>query len=1158
MKKIIATIICVLMLICCFSLPCIAADTSSGIHLVVEYKADTGMLKLSGRMATTMGRNWATFYMLNPGKTRDEIPQHSDSNEVFSYYEEIDAAADGSFEYEFKHTGAPDVYTLYFTTGYAHLTREIDTRNDVLSEPGRLEALKGLPTSYGAPTASTVEDLFAERREELPSEMPVVQPAEIKGLTEVFVDVNNGDDATATGAIDKPYKTIKQALKEHPARSGMVLYLREGTYLMSEGMFIADVEGTEELPFIVSNYNNEKVTVSGGETIKVADFESVTDQDVYQRFAPEAADKILVVDLKEKYGMTNFGEISKDSQPALFVGESKYTIARWPNSETTEMKEYKGADADKNSKGVSNGVIDSGAIDIAVGSECGPARTYSKWYTELLASGKTPTAEETAMAKGVEFCIEDLRPFSWVNTGDIWAYGRFYDEWTLDHLNIVKFNPEKGSIRTKEGISWGCKYTKTDTYSTSFYYYNVLEELDSPGEWFVDKNTGKLYVYPTADFKEDTEILYAISNAKYMLDFTRCKNVVLNGIKFEKAKGEALRIVGYNESDSVVVQNCSFENLGSGVYVVGKYSGVINSTFKDIEDYGVYLEGDDREEKKQLIPDRQFVQNCVFYNTKGVTAAGIGQIISHNFVSNNVGSCLSISGNETVVEYNEIVAGPRVTTDSGAIYVNGNDMFKRGNHVRYNYIHSTSKEPRAVYFDDMLSECYIYGNIIDGSWIQLHTGSENTIYNNVLLNYTNTEGENEGPIRITNQYWQQQNSGETRWKTGALEYGSITKKLLASEGYGGNGTTITGAYADRYPLLKKWAELMYRRITEYENNGKTVANAKTSSIISYTGSHTHTYYYSSTSTYATTQKINLNAYLASARDNYVANNVMINTGENRIDIAKHASGRNAGKYSAKFSGYIRTVDENNTYFTTAQNPFASKGYADASVYESLGIEPIPYSKMGLLSEEDYAENAKVKAISPVEVSISAKDLSLKWASVEGAQEYFVEVATDKSFSPESMVESDTTYDLSYQVKASLESDKVYYWRVSTTATHKYATGEVEISDAFKFTTLIEGQERNQVGVTVYSVDVSKENDNFNVTTYAYKLTDSAKNATIHIACYSEDNRLISTKSKTITVPANGFTSEYVFNFTAPNTKKIKLFVWDANGKMIPYTYVKTL
>ncbi|MBQ2897624.1 MAG: hypothetical protein IJE46_04815 [Clostridia bacterium] len=1129
MKKIIATLLTMVMLVCCFSLPCMASDASN-VRLVVEYSTATKTITLSGRIAVNLNsRNWITYYLLNPGKTRNDIPNHTNENPVFSSYGEIDVDDSGNFEYSFKHSGDPDVYTLYFTANNVHLTRQIDTTSDVLLESNQLEALKGLPTSFKAAAGTTVKELFKDKIEnELPSEMPVIQPAKIDGFTKVYVDVNNGDDSTADGSIDKPYKTIAEALKNNPPQSDMVLYLREGTYPMTDRVDLYKKYFDQDTPFIISNYNNEEVKVVGGTAIDSDKFGKVKDQEVLQRLNPDVVSNIRVVDLKEEYGITDYGNITTDSAPALYVNGRKYDIARWPNSEMTSMRKYEGEDGER-------GVIDAGSISNP------STRPYSKRATELNEAASSVVSTDT----GIQFCVEDIRPFSWVDTGDIWVYGSFYTEWTKNHLNVTEFHPESRSIRTKTGISYGCSYNEENT----FYYYNVLEELDTPGEWFMDKKTGKLYIYP-ADGFSDSEIVYA-SSTSYVWNISSCENIIINGIHFESARGRLLAISGAN---GVVAQNCSFENANNGLYFSGKYSGVINSTFKNLDEKGVLLNGNTEQDRQNLIPDRLFAQNNIFYNTSGITVAGVGEIASHNFLSNNIGQGISVSGIESVVEYNEIAASPREKLDSGAIYVNGVDMFRRGNHIRYNYIHDVTKGgPRAIYFDDMASENYAYGNIIaDGGWMHLHTGSENTVYNNIFMNYS--EG---GAIRLTTNYYTHAIDGYDEWKKYSLEYGFMTNKLKPEAGYGGTGATIEGPYAERYPLLKSWAELMYERINEYNVN----RDATTSAISS---GYKFTYYdfIPTGEKVAKTVDVNLNQYLASARDNYIENNVMINVAEDNVAGQEN----NVPEPSSYKAGYIRTVYQNNASYTAAENPFSGKTFSDETAYDKIrekipGFETIPFEKMGLVSEDYYAKNAKTQAVTPIntiEVSISASDLVLKWDAVTGAQKYTVEIATDPEF--KKLVEpAHETYDLSYNVEASLESDTVYYWRVSTEANAKCSTGTVEISDTFKFRTLVESMDigHNQVGVTVYSVD-NMSNDNFNVTTYAYNTTDSEQDAIIHIACYSEDGRLISTKSQTVTVQPKKFAGEYVFNLTAPNTKKIKLFVWSADGNMTPYTFVKTL
>ena len=86
MKKIIATLLALAMLLSLVSVPAMASDIAAGIHLAVEYDINTGILKLSGTMSEVAGRNWASFYMLYPGKTRADIPNHTQANPVFSYF----------------------------------------------------------------------------------------------------------------------------------------------------------------------------------------------------------------------------------------------------------------------------------------------------------------------------------------------------------------------------------------------------------------------------------------------------------------------------------------------------------------------------------------------------------------------------------------------------------------------------------------------------------------------------------------------------------------------------------------------------------------------------------------------------------------------------------------------------------------------------------------------------------------------------------------------------------------------------------------------------------------------------------------------------------------------------------------------------------------
>ena len=184
-------------------------------------------------------------------------------------------------------------------------------------------------------------------------------------------------------------------------------------------------------------------------------------------------------------------------------------------------------------------------------------------------------------------------------------------------------------------------------------------------------------------------------------------------------------------------------------------------------------------------------------------------------------------------------------------------------------------------------------------------------------------------------------------------------------------------------------------------------------------------------------------------------------------------------------------------------------------------DDIPFEKIGLMDESDYTLNAKTKAISPVnttDTAVSKQDLTLQWETVDGAQQYYVELAKDENFTD--ILEVTTTFELSYKVISDLKADEVYYWRVTTIPKAMCSTGSQLTSDVFAFKIAQTGKniERNQVGVTSYLVD-DMTKDNFKVTTYVYNLKDDSANANIYVACYNDENKLVEVMSEPVTIPA---------------------------------------
>ena len=827
------------------------------------------------------------------------------------------------------------------------------------------------------------------------------------------------------------------------------------------------------------------------------------------------------------YGITKFDNIQTSYTPVLWVEGNEYIIARYPNTGTTGMRECTDPELIDTVGGTakkSNGVIDCGTVTAAAGSTCGSYRQYSKRATAL----NEAAGEIVSTDIGVEFMVEDIRPFSWVNTGDIWFYGSVYEEWRKFNFPISEFNAKTRSIRTSWGNEWGAKYYPSHN---KFYYFNVLEELDMPGEWYLDKKTGLLYVYPTEDLT-GKEIIYDATTPSgiesYMIHLRNAHNVIVNGITLKNSRGNGLYVSNQN-SDHVIIQNCNFDNIRLGAWIGGRYSGVINSTFKNLSYRAIHLNEPNSTDIYDLIPARQFAMNNIAHNTTGIYTHGIGNVVSHNFISNNKGSALYTGSSETIVEYNEIVSGPRVTIDSGAIYVGGN-AFKRGNHVRYNYIHDIGNiSPRGIYFDDMLSGCYAYGNIVDGHWMQLHGTRENTVYNNIFLNYQNS-GKN--AIRLDNNYYVSGSRQNVRWKTGNLEYGSMTSPIKPGSPYNQE------LYAKRYPILGVWIPMFQERVAEYKDK-KDPYNSDIYQSDVYPGY-----------TDKAGKRYNLNEYLSASRDNYFGNNVTINAG-----------GITAGQ-DGKTAGYVNTRYENNFSLTAEENPFNGENYGDSAAYNKIiatnpDFEVIPFEKIGTTDKTIVIQNEKPEALSPAnttDFAIPAEDVILKWKYVTGGQRYKVDLSDKSDFS--NILVSTTTVENTYAITTPLQGDKIYYWRVTSIPDGLCVTGSEKVSDTFRFKTMsTEIAAFNTVGITDYTYEI--KDSTTEVSAYGFNVEEGSAKVDVYAACYDSEGKLIDIDFKKATIESKEFSEKIQLYLNTSEFDTLKLFVWVENS-LNPVTFVRKI
>ncbi|MGD0093089.1 MAG: right-handed parallel beta-helix repeat-containing protein, partial [Planctomycetota bacterium] len=122
----------------------------------------------------------------------------------------------------------------------------------------------------------------------------------------------------------------------------------------------------------------------------------------------------------------------------------------------------------------------------------------------------------------------------------------------------------------------------------------------------------------------------------------------------------------------------------------------------------------------------------------GIIIGGVGIRASHNLIHNAPHMAMGFSGNDHVIEYNEIHSVCYESNDAGAIYT-GRDWTFRGNELRYNYLHHLcgfqGRGCNGIYLDDQMSSATLYGNLFykTSRPAFIGGGRDCTIENNIFV-----------------------------------------------------------------------------------------------------------------------------------------------------------------------------------------------------------------------------------------------------------------------------------------------------------------------------------------------------------------------------------------------------------------------------------------
>jgi len=321
----------------------------------------------------------------------------------------------------------------------------------------------------------------------------------------------------------------------------------------------------------------------------------------------------------------------------------------------------------------------------------------------------------------------------WGSYDDIWMFGYFYHDWADGSTPVDSFDPKVRTVKPRFVSRYACKA------GALYYFYNVFEELDEPGEWYLDRERGLLYLYPPEEL-DGAQIDLSLSTRE-IIRGEEVDDLTIEGFTLKGTRSDAIALTGNRN----VIRRCTITNIaGNAVVIEGSGNLVTRCEISHTGRGGIYLTGGDRE---TLTPGKNVADNNLIHDWSevyltyqpAVKLNGVGNVCSHNEIYNSPHMAINYYGNDHLIEYNLVHDVVLQSNDAGALY-SGQDWTAQGSVIRYNCFYNVGAggfHPQGIYWDDALSGQTAYANVLVNvaRWaIQIGGGRDIDVRNNLIVN----------------------------------------------------------------------------------------------------------------------------------------------------------------------------------------------------------------------------------------------------------------------------------------------------------------------------------------------------------------------------------------------------------------------------------------
>ncbi len=479
------------------------------------------------------------------------------------------------------------------------------------------------------------------------------------GGIEIYV-AGDGNDRNP-GTKVRPLASLTRArelvrLLKEKTHTAINVWVRQGTYYLPEPLvFELPDSGFPDTPVTYAPYPGEQVTLSGGRELDC-------NWEPYK-------DGIMMCALPKEKGR-------QEPFTQLFIDGKRQIRARFPSYDTNDPL-----------------VWGSGYIDVAAAAEPWPPTQFH--FDPATFTKKRWSRPEKAVVQ--MFPLDYWGSLQWQVKDVDWDAHVVKLGWGGFQVNALEF----GIAATGLGKSkLYAADSQGETFHSRFYIENVFEELDSPGEWYLDSENGILYYMPAPGVdlrhaKVEVPALERVIEFRGSQQYP-VRHIRISGFRIAHATSTFLKqyeapsrgdwtihrggAVFMDGAEDCSVEKCFVDAVGGNGIFINNHNRRVRVSGNKITEAGdsaVCLVGSESQIQgtNHPVPTENLISNNLIHDCGvfGKQIAGVfmsvalRNTISHNLIYNlpRAGICLNDGWGGHVIEFNEIHDTVRETTDHG-------------------------------------------------------------------------------------------------------------------------------------------------------------------------------------------------------------------------------------------------------------------------------------------------------------------------------------------------------------------------------------------------------------------------------------------------------------------------------------------------------------